>query len=190
MSKFTTINARDLKFVGEQFGSSQGAVARLWRGSKTQRTGVLHKEDAETKRHNCQPPKKWDPEAVQDALKELPWNQRKNVRSAALKLGIPHSTLQYMKKTLVIQRKRSSLKPHLSKENKMWRVAHALSKRSNDLTHYDSIYSDVHVDEKWFQQTEDGVIYLCVPDEEPPHRTCQRKRHIGKITFLCPMARP
>ena len=81
-------------------------------------TGVLHKEGAETKRHNCQPPRKWDPEAVQVALKELPWNQRKNVRSAASKLGIHHSTLQYMKKTLVIQRKRSSLKLHLTEENK------------------------------------------------------------------------
>ena len=103
MTKFTQIAARDMEFVAEQFGFSQGVVAHLWRGSKTQWTGFLHKEDAETKRHNCQPPRKWDPEAVQEALKELPWNQRKNVRSAASKLGIAHSTLQYMKKTLVIQ---------------------------------------------------------------------------------------
>ena len=94
MAKFTTIDARDLKFVGQQFGSNQWAVARLWRGSKTQHTGVLHKEDADTKRHNCQPTRKWDPEAVQEALKELPWNERKTVRAAASKLGIPHSTLQ------------------------------------------------------------------------------------------------
>ena len=47
------------------------------------------------------------------------------------------------------------------------------------------MYNEVHVDKKWFQQTKDGVAYLCVPDEEPPHRTCQSKRHIRKIMFLC-----
>ena len=34
-----------MKFVGEQFGPSQWVVVRLWRGSKTQQMGILHKED-------------------------------------------------------------------------------------------------------------------------------------------------
>ena len=56
MSKFTQIDAKDMQFIAEQFGSSQWAVVHLWKGSKTQHTGALHKEDAKTQRDNCNPP--------------------------------------------------------------------------------------------------------------------------------------
>ena len=120
MARFRTIEPRDMKFVAVNFRTNQWAVAHLWIGSKTQREGVLHKEDAKYKRHNCQPQRKWNPEEVQEALKELPFNERKTVRLAAAKLGMSHSTLQYMKKHIVIERKRSSLKPYLTDKNKMW----------------------------------------------------------------------
>ena len=53
-----------------------------------------------------------------------------------------------------------------------------------------TFFDEIHVDEKWFNMTEDGVCCLCALDEEPPHRTCQSKRFIKKIMFLCAMAKP
>ena len=58
--------------------------------------------------------------------------------------------------------------------NKQWCcVSHALSKRSqDDSSTYDHMYSDVHVDKKWFDQTKDGVVIFV-------HRT--RRHHTEPV---------
>ena len=54
------------------------------------------------------------------------------------------------------------------------------------------MYDVVHVDEKWFYITdleENMTVYLA-HDEPEPERHCKSKRYIGKIMFLCAVARP
>ena len=75
--------------IAEQFGSSQWAVALLWKDSKP-----IVRCAPQGRCQDSEAQIAWDPEAVQVALKELPFNERKTARSAAAKLGIPHSTLQ------------------------------------------------------------------------------------------------
>ena len=51
-------------------------------------------------------------------------------------------------------------------------------------------YSDIHVDEKWFDmfKVKQGIIKH--PDKPKLVRKCQSKRFIQKFMFLCAVARP
>ena len=48
----------------------------------------------------------------------------------------------------------------------------------------------VHVDEKWFYLIKEGSKYLLVHDEQPPKLSVHNKNSIGKVMFLCALARP
>ena len=52
------------------------------------------------------------------------------------------------------------------------------------------MYDVVHVDEKWFYITEENMTVYLAHDEPEPERHCKSKRYIGKIMFLCAVARP
>lgn len=50
---------------------------------------------------------------------------------------------------------------------------------------------EVHVDEKWFFLCRDGERCTLVSDEEePPKRHVKHKSHIGKVMFMCALAKP
>ena len=51
-------------------------------------------------------------------------------------------------------------------------------------------YDCVHIDEKWFNLTEENARYYLSPDEEHPLRTTQSKRFITKVMFISAVARP
>ncbi|XP_074317044.1 uncharacterized protein LOC141653237 [Silene latifolia] len=48
----------------------------------------------------------------------------------------------------------------------------------------------IHIDEKWFYLTTTTDTYYIVPGEEEPYRSCQSKRYITKVMFMCAVARP
>jgi hypothetical protein len=52
------------------------------------------------------------------------------------------------------------------------------------------MYTDVHVDEKWFFLTRKQRRYKLAKDEADPHRTINHKSHVDKVMFLCAQARP
>jgi hypothetical protein len=96
------------------------------------------------------------------------------------------------------------LKPHLTEENKVARVAYALDEidvatlvGGGGVVQFKDMYDRVDVDEKWFYQTEDGKRYILIGSEDEPndeeaapHRTVRHKNHITKVMFLCAQARP
>ena len=60
----------------------------------------------------------------------------------------------------------------------------------SSLYYFRGMYDEVHIDEKWFLLTRDGVRYMLVEDEVPPERDTKHKRHTTKVMFLCAQARP
>ncbi|XP_074319613.1 uncharacterized protein LOC141656565 [Silene latifolia] len=46
------------------------------------------------------------------------------------------------------------------------------------------------MDEKWFYITYDGHKFYVVAGEELPYRSCQSKRYITKVMFMCTVSRP
>ncbi|XP_074263988.1 uncharacterized protein LOC141586595 [Silene latifolia] len=46
------------------------------------------------------------------------------------------------------------------------------------------------MDEKWFYISYDGHKFYVVEGEELPHRSCQSKRFITKVMFMCAVSRP
>ena len=84
--------------------------------------------------------------------------------------------------------------PLLSENHKKLRmdfVIKSISTSKNDKFSYDfkSMENIVHLDEKWFfvDTVKKRFYHL---DDEIPYRTCQSRRHIHKVMFLCAVCKP
>jgi hypothetical protein len=102
----------------------------------------------------------------------------------------------------------SALKPFLTEENMVSRVAYCLDEidgaavTGGEEVRYKNMFDRVDIDEKWFYQTSNGKNYILTvaefkeeagvedDDEATPHRTIRHKCHIPKAMFLCAQARP
>lgn len=145
------------------------------------------------KKGNSGRKKKWNHQEVRDAVREIPFHQKRSLRDLAVNLAIPLTSLHRMKcdrDDPVIMPCSSNLKPLLTREHKSQRVFYAASKYSMNDNKFDGFYQSVHVDEKWFFLTEEQLRVYIATDEEPPNRQIQNKDHITKVMFLCAIARP
>ena len=144
-----------------------------------------------------------------EALKEevrtnVRLTDRQNLSLLSKNIGVPYSSLHRMLRTGHFRRHTSALKPHLTEENKVARVAYALDEidmatlvGGGGVVQFKDMYDRVDIDEKWFYQTEDGKRYILIgsedePDDQEaaPHRRVRHKNHITKVMFLCAQARP
>ncbi|XP_074298986.1 uncharacterized protein LOC141629980 [Silene latifolia] len=55
---------------------------------------------------------------------------------------------------------------------------------------FTEISNTIHMDEKWFFVTDDNEKVYVVEGEELPYRSCQSKRYITKVMFMCAVSRP
>ena len=109
---------------------------------------------------------------VRDAVREIPFHQKRSLRDLAAALAIPLTTLHRMmndRDDPVIKPCSSHLKPLLTPEHKIQRVFYAVFKYKND-NMFDGFYQSVHVDEKWFFLTEEQLKRYIATDEEAPNR--------------------
>ena len=152
---------------------------------------------------------KWDVSALKELVRNLRLTERQNFRMLSRNLSVPLPTVHRLFKMGVFRRHTSSLKPFLTEENKVSRVAYALEEINaatlvgGGVAMFKDMYDRVDIDEKWFYQTSDGKNYILTAaefDEEDddgnednelvPHRTMRHKCHIPKVMFLCAQARP
>jgi hypothetical protein len=131
---------------------------------------------------------------VELSVKNVPIEKRCNLRALACATNIPRSTLAvYLKKSNMLKRVTSTLRPFLTEENMTNRLKYALSfvksKRDGALQ-FDPMYDRIHVDEKWFYMTKVKQTYYIWHDETAPLRSTKSKRFITKVLFLCAVARP
>ncbi|XP_074277539.1 uncharacterized protein LOC141601168 [Silene latifolia] len=57
-------------------------------------------------------------------------------------------------------------------------------------TIFNEMSNTIHMDEKWFYITKDNEKVYIVEGEELPYRSCQSKRYITKVMFMCAFSRP
>ena len=145
---------------------------------------------------------KHDRDDVQAKVAAIPFSKRRRTRMLAAQLETPQSSLMYIlkEKGSVFRRHSNALKPKLTEENQQARLQFALSKINLNTTtparhgppqpKFNTLFDEVHVDEKWFYLCRDGENYIIVYGEEPPKRHVSHKSHITKVMFLCAQARP
>ena len=152
--------------VAEKFQTSRPTVSRLWGQAKLSRSeSKLVEKEVLSKKTTRGRKKKWDDEAIKEAIKEIPWKKRRTMRGLSKELGIPLSTLQSRKKQ-VFFRHTSSLKPALTDDQRITRIEYCLWNHENNGECYSDMLDRVHVDEKWFFMQSDGKYFLLAPDEE------------------------
>jgi hypothetical protein len=76
---------------------------------------------------------KWDREAMNEATRFIPFNERSTYQSIASQLGIPKSTVfVLLKKEKIFVRATSAIKPTLSHQKKQDCVIHCIGKIEAD----------------------------------------------------------
>ena len=140
------------------------------------------------RKKNCGRKRK-DYSAALANMPNIPASKRTSIRSTAHALGISTWGVYRMTHN-EIKRHSNSVKPTLSERHKQERIDYAI--RQIDLTsnRMKANYDVVHVDEKWFNIKEVNKKMYLAPGEEPPYRSTGHKSHIGKVMFLCAVARP
>nr|XP_017226371.1 PREDICTED: uncharacterized protein LOC108202480 isoform X1 [Daucus carota subsp. sativus] len=134
-------------------------------------------------------------EIDRDEVSQVPLRRRTNIRSLACAINMAKSTLhRRIKEGGNIRSHTNAIKPHLTNENKMTRLAFCLKKLKRESLdtkpEFEEMFDVVHIDEKWFFQTKETERYYLLPEETDPVRTCKSKRFITKIMFLAAVARP
>ena len=176
--------------IADKFGVHSRTVSRIWSRAKasgsyigaTKAVKSLCKENSGRRRI--------DAAAVNASLKATPLRQRTTVRDAAAAIGIGATTLWNFLKRKEIRRTSNTLKPILTSANKFRRVQWVLSHINPETKRFSDMYSDVHVDEKWFYLSDSCTTFYLAKDEPEPERVGKRKTHMLKVMFLCAVARP
>lgn len=194
MSSFGPLPYGAISKVANKFRISRATASRLWSSAKLSRLEGMPNQEEIVSKNNLRGVHsgRWDDDAVKEATIAIPRKKRKTVRALAQRLGMPRSTVHYLrKKKKVFVRHSNALKPLLTEEHMLARVDYALEQRDPDnLGRYKDMYDCVHVDEKWFFMTKDNEVYILADGEEPPKRSTSHKGYIKKVMFLAVVARP
>ena len=113
------------------------------------------------------------------------------MRDLASNLQIPlvqvHRLVHHPEKGIVPHT--SALKPMLTEENKLNRLAFCLDERGEHGL-YKEMFDRIHIDEKWFYVTDITMRCYLAKGEHPPVRKVKHKSHVEKVMFLSAVARP
>ena len=209
-----------LKELADQLGVSRMTISRQWTSMNNKLAPLLiNQDDASThaaiirehghilfgdgKASRRKGKYKYDRDLFKEAVKEVPFKDRRSIRKLAAQIGIPKSTIMDFMKPKnpnrgdipILFRHISKLKPTLTEANKLERYWFASEQVNKNTAHlmrprFEDMMDRVHIDEKWFNMCQDGEGYILVDGEEPPKRTVKHKNYIGKVLFLCAQARP
>ena len=118
---------------------------------------------------------KWDRKHLRKEIKQsIPKRERGTFQKMSKATKVPKSTLYDMfRKEGLFRRQTSSLRPHLTDENKVAQFFHAL----------DEVYPVAGGDGFADDDDDDDA-------EEDPYRSVRHRSHITKVMFLCAQARP
>jgi hypothetical protein len=181
--------------IASEFHVCTQTLRRVWARARENYSDptVRQYQASPRKKGRCGRKKKWDPDAVREAIRDIPLFQRRTLRDLAAALGIPKSTLFDLKNdddNPVIMPHSSALRPLLTEDHKLMRTLFCITKLHAEDNLYDDFYQCVHIDEKWFFITESQLHVYLVPGEPKPDRRCLNKDHLLKVMFLGAVARP
>jgi len=148
-----------LSTVSKNFDVAKSTVHRLWKRA------VKNRNNPQVHAYRATPQKKgrsgrkplYDREALAEEIAALPVRKRRTLRSMAAALGVPKSTLFDIKdkEDDIINPHTNAIKPFLTEENKITRLAYAALEVVPDGNGaggyvFDGRDDVVHFDEKWF----------------------------------------
>ena len=152
--------------------------------------------------------RKYDRQALVEATKEIPLNERCSYRSLASGLNVSLGHAFAMVNTMnLLTRAASIVKPLLTMEQRHHRLEFVMGqidydgdndeevlRTRNGWIHSDLKYKDLFdtafIDEKWFEKIPDKTHYFIAPGEEVPYRTTRHKKHKEKVMFWNAVTRP
>lgn len=176
--------------LAKKYGKSTKTIHRIWIQAKNCMNQETPINVMSRKKQNCGR-KKHDRQIQLNAVTTVPWNQRSTLRSLSHAIKIPRSSLHdLMKRDAKIKRISSAIKPLLTEKNKIERLKFCLSMVDSATGFFDTMYNQVHVDEKWFYMTKNSRNYYVLDGEIAPNRTTKSKRFVTKVMFLAAVSRP
>lgn len=183
--------------IQTKFNLSERQVSRLWTKAKKKRetTGTYTLSPA--KKGKSGRPLLYDRDALQEALEDLPVEERGTLRDMAGGLGVSRHVAQSLTKEGVAVAHTSAIKPILTEEQMLTRMMYAAERlvQVPDGSYvYDMADDEMHADEKWFWVCpETRRVYLSQKEAEEgrkPQPKCKSKRFMIKVMFLTVVARP
>ena len=185
-------HAADKELVAELLQTSVRTVERIWKEACEQ---ILRGEevDVPNKKKGRSGRKRKDHGL--ERIPTIPYNKRSTMRALALSLKVPYTSLQRRLKWGEIRKHTSTVKPYLKLANRIDRLKFSISmvdERTllDAMPSFKDMQKIVHTDEKWFDLTKKKRTYYLSPEEPNPERSLQSKNRIGKVMFLCAVARP
>nr|CCA27029.1 mariner transposase putative [Albugo laibachii Nc14] len=135
---------------------------------------------------------------VEAKIRATPIHKRRKIKSTAIATGFSVGVIQRLLVEKRFQRRSTLIKPVLTEENKLRRLAYAHSFLKSDSQRvgeveghtFDTMFDMVHVDEKMFDHDTKNRVYYLLPGEELPVRYLHSARFIEKTMFLAAVARP
>ncbi|XP_074301124.1 uncharacterized protein LOC141632478 [Silene latifolia] len=181
--------------LAQQYGVTRKAITNLWKEAKQQRD-AWELINVNSKLKGREGTNKVTFDAAR--FKSIHYKLRTTQKRVAAAMVVSQSTVSRWVKSKVIRSHTNALKPSLTDKNKLARLIFCLSKLYYDEMLSKIMFKDqgnlIHIDEKWFYITKDGQRYYLSqtePDqEEEPFISVQSKSYIGKIMFMCAVARP
>ncbi|XP_074293462.1 uncharacterized protein LOC141620510 [Silene latifolia] len=127
-----------------------------------------------------------------EMIKRMPFKNRSSMRKIAKKLKVGYGTVQRWVDKSELKKHTNPIHPSLNDSNKLRRLLFSLASLYVDenMVKFKDMSCNIHIDEKWFYLTTTTDDYYIVAGEEPPYRSCQSKRYITKVMFMCAVARP
>jgi hypothetical protein len=86
-------------------------------------------------------------------LEGLRFEQRRTLRDTAAALNVSHGVVRRMNEKGLMRKHMNRIHPAITEENKLQRIQFALSLVNAATLIFNNMYDIVHVDEKWFNQT-------------------------------------
>ncbi|KAL6578618.1 hypothetical protein OROMI_008834 [Orobanche minor] len=120
-------------------------------------------------------------------------SERCTIRSVGESIGVSSTTPWKWVKSGEIRAHSNAIKPALTEKCKIERLKFCLDAiTENNMEKWDfkSMKHVIHIDEKWFYLSKTTDKYYLHKDEENPYRSCQSKKFITKVMFLCAVSRP
>ncbi|XP_074291358.1 uncharacterized protein LOC141618151 [Silene latifolia] len=201
-SKQGKLTRGDMKEVADRYGVKVKTISKIWKTAKIPREvgqalDVKSKRMGNTNRKRILPPI--------EHIKTLEWGQRDTMERVSKNTGLSVGTVHSWVCKGLLKPHSSPLYPHLNDANKLHRLKHAL--KCLIVEHVQADFLDlnampitkikfaemshiIHMDEKWFYISYDGHKFYMVEGEEIPYRSCQSKRYITKVMFMCAVCRP
>ena len=115
-------------------------------------------------------------------IQDLNINFRQSICDIAANTGVSIGTIQGLVKKGLLKKQCCNLKPLLTDDHKLLRVAWIRNLIDDDRT-YCNMMQYVHIDKKWFMLVTDGGRFCLSTAKEHQYKNLQQKKHITKVMF-------